>query len=109
MPDVDVTLAALADPTRRAIVNLLGQQPRCSSEMADVVGTSRPAMSRHLRVLRNAQIVVEEIQPDDARVRVYHLQGDGLLHLREWLDEVESFWGDQLRSFKEHAETASEP
>ncbi len=59
--------------------------------MADVVGASRPAMSRHLRVLRNAQIVVEEIQPGDARVRVYRLQADGLSHLREWLDEVESF------------------
>ena len=101
---LDQTFAALSDRTRRAIVALLRQGPRRSSEMAAVLSTSRPAMSRHLRVLRRAGLVEEEGLEEDARVRMYQLCREPFSQLRAWLDEVEAFWGDQLRSFKAHAE-----
>lgn len=102
--DLDQTFAALADPTRRAVIELLREEPRRSSDMADALSTSRPAMSRHLRVLREAGLVEEESTDEDARVRVYHLRRAPFAELRTWVDEVEAFWGDQLASFKAHAE-----
>jgi DNA-binding transcriptional ArsR family regulator len=102
--NLDQTFGALADPTRRAVVALLRQGPRRSSEMAAALSTSRPAMSRHLRVLRRAGLVEEEGLDDDARVRMYQLCREPFAELREWLDEVEAFWAGQLRSFKAHAE-----
>ena len=102
--DLDQTLAALADPTRRAVVGLLRKRPLCSSDMAEALATSRPAMSRHLRVLRQAGLVEEESPEDDARVRMYQLRPEPFGQLRSWLDEVEAFWGEQLSAFKAHAE-----
>lgn len=101
---VDTTLSALADPTRRAIVDLLRTEPRRSGELAHALSTSRPAMSRHLRVLRQAKLVSEEIVSDDARGKVYRLQPEPFGSLRAWVEEVEAFWGDQLDSFVAHAE-----
>lgn len=101
---LDQTFGALADPTRRAVVALLRQGPRRSSEMAAALSTSRPAMSRHLRVLRRAGLVEEEGLEEDARVRMYQLCREPFSELRTWLDEVEAFWAGQLRSFKAHAE-----
>jgi DNA-binding transcriptional ArsR family regulator len=102
--NLDQTFAALADPTRRAVISLLREKPLRSSEMADALSTSRPAMSRHLRVLRMAGLVEEEGLVDDARVRIYQLCRAPFSELRSWLDEVEAFWADQLSAFKAHAE-----
>jgi DNA-binding transcriptional ArsR family regulator len=102
--DLDQTLAALADPTRRQVIALLSDKPRRSSELAASLSISRPAMSRHLRVLRQAGLVAEDTQADDARTRVYELRRPGFAQLRGWLDEVEAFWADQLLAFKAHAE-----
>ena len=102
--DLDQTFAALADPTRRAVISLLREGPRRSSDMATALATSRPAMSRHLRVLRRAGLVEEESLEDDARVRMYQLCREPFSELRAWLDQVEAFWEDQLRAFKAHAE-----
>ena len=102
---VDATLAALADPTRRRVVLLLSRGPRRPSDIADALETSRPAMSRHLRVLRQAGIVRESVQTDDARKRTYRLEQTPFSDLRAWLDEVEAFWDDQLQAFKLHAES----
>jgi DNA-binding transcriptional ArsR family regulator len=101
---VDATLHALADPTRRAVVGLLRSGPQQPSQLADRLGASRPVISRHLRVLRRAGVVVEELQQDDARTRVYELRAERLVELRGWLDEVTAFWDSQLSSFKAHAE-----
>lgn len=101
---VDRTLAALADPTRRGVVYLLLQQPRRASEIADALSATRPAMSRHLRVLRRAGVVEEESLPEDARARVYRLRRQPFAELRDWLDEVEGFWNEQLQAFKHYAE-----
>lgn len=103
-PDLDQTFAALADPSRRAVIRLLQQRPHRPSEIADELSLSRPAMSKHLRVLREAGLVEEEVQRDDARTRLYQLRRAPFEALREWLDEVEAFWGEQLAAFKAHAE-----
>ncbi len=66
---------------------------------------TRPAMSRHLRVLRKTGLVTESELEEDARVRMYRLQRAPFSELSEWLAEVEAFWGDQLAAFKQHAES----
>jgi len=102
--DLDQTLAALADPTRRRVVDLLRVRPRRAGELARSFALSPPAMSRHLRVLRTRGLIEEERVENDARVKVYRLRRERFDDLQEWLAEVESFWTDQLGSFKAHAE-----
>jgi DNA-binding transcriptional ArsR family regulator len=101
---LDGTLAALADPTRRAVVDLLRTRPMRAGELARAFRVSPPAMSRHLRVLRRRGLVEEERMDDDARVRVYRLRPERFRDLQAWLREVESFWTDQLGAFKTFAE-----
>lgn len=105
--DIDRALSALSDPTRRAVVDLLRTQPRRAGELADELNMSAPALSRHLRVLRKSGVITDDAVEEDARVRLYRLQPETFATLRGWLDEVESFWGDQLQSFKSHAESKS--
>jgi DNA-binding transcriptional ArsR family regulator len=104
MAALDQTLGALADPTRRGVIELLRQEPRRASELADRLHMTRPAMSRHLRILRKSGLVSESEPEHDARVRVYRLERAPFAELRGWLSEVEAFWGDQLLAFKQHAE-----
>lgn len=104
MADVDETLAALADPGRRAIIELLQERPRRPSDIADLLEMTRPAMSRHLRVLRDAGLVEQETQEDDARARTISLRREPFTQLREWLEEVEAFWAEELAAFKVFAE-----
>ncbi len=101
---LDLTLSALADPTRRGVIELLQRGPRRAGELADAFHASPPAMSRHLRVLRTRGLIEEQRDEADARVRRYRLRPEPFLALHDWLDEVEAFWGDQLRAFKAHAE-----
>jgi len=103
---LDRTLGALADPTRRGVIELLRKKPRRASDLADELSMTRPAMSRHLRVLRKTGLVTEKEPEHDARVRMYQLERKPFTALRGWLDEVEAFWSDQLTSFKAHAERA---
>jgi DNA-binding transcriptional ArsR family regulator len=102
--DLDATLAALADPTRRKVVDLLRTRPRRAGELAAASRMSAPAMSRQLRVLRKRGLVEEQRDEEDARVRVYRLRPEPFADLKAWLGEVESFWTDQLDAFKAHAE-----
>jgi DNA-binding transcriptional ArsR family regulator len=104
MNDIDETLTALADPIRRHVVELLQQGPQRASSIAELAGMSPAAMSRHLRVLRRSGLVDVESPEDDARVRVYRLQAEGLVALTAWLDQVQAFWAEQLDSFEEHTE-----
>jgi DNA-binding transcriptional ArsR family regulator len=103
-PKLDRTLLALADPTRRGVVDLLRKKPRRAGELSDALAMSPPAMSRHLRVLRTSGLVEEDVLEEDARVRVYRLRPEPFAALRSWLDDVESFWDEQLGSFKAHVE-----
>lgn len=104
MSAIDDTLAALAEPTRRAVIELLGAGPRRAGEIAAALDLSPPAMSRHLRVLRKAELIEDDRLEDDARVRVYRLRPERISELSAWIREVEAFWGAQLASFKAHAE-----
>jgi DNA-binding transcriptional ArsR family regulator len=104
MKDLDATLSALADPTRRQVIDQLRTGPRRAGELAASAGMSAPAMSRHLRVLRASGIVDVVTLDDDARGRVYSLRADRFVALQAWLDQVQAFWSEQLGSFKEHAE-----
>jgi DNA-binding transcriptional ArsR family regulator len=102
---LDRTLAALADPHRRRVVEVLRAGPRPAGEIAKAVGLAPPAMSRHLRTLRRSG-VVEESHPDfDARVRVYALKAGAMDELKAWLEETERMWAAQLLAFKAHLET----
>jgi DNA-binding transcriptional ArsR family regulator len=101
---VDAILAALADPHRRKVVDLLSRGPRPAGELAREVGLAPPAMSRHLKTLRRSGLV-EEFHPDfDARVRVYVLKAEAMDELKRWLEETERMWAEQLTAFKAHLE-----
>ena len=96
--------AALADPTRRQVVQLVSARPRRAGELADATGMSAPAISRHLKVLLTAGILEDERGADDARVRLFKLQPDALVAVQAFLDQLQAEWRDQLRSFKRHVE-----
>lgn len=102
--EIDSTFAALADPTRRQVVELLQSDALRASVIADRLEVSRAALSRHLRYLERSGLVSVETPGEDARGRRYRLDRGRLIALRAWLDQAEAFWSEQLGAFKEHAE-----
>ncbi|TMR19107.1 winged helix-turn-helix transcriptional regulator [Nonomuraea turkmeniaca] len=104
MAELDATLAALADPTRRKVIDVLREGPRPAGELAQAVRMSPPALSRHLRVLRAGGLVQAESGGADARLRLYTLRQEPFTALQAWLDQVQAFWTEQLGSFKDHVE-----
>lgn len=106
---LDQTLAALADPNRRRAVDLLKQGPMRAGELAQALSLSPPALSRHLRTLRQAGLVEEQHPEFDARVRIYALRPDALDELRGWLQDSEAMWSRGLLAFKAHVEREREP
>lgn len=103
---LDRTLAALADPYRRQVIELLRERPRRAGELAEAVGLNPPALSRHLRTLK-AGGLVEETHPEfDARVRIYRLTPGPMADLKAWLEQTEQLWTEQLTAFKAHIEQA---
>jgi DNA-binding transcriptional ArsR family regulator len=90
----DTALAALGDPTRRAIFERLAENPCAVGELADDLPVSRPAVSQHLRVLKDAGLVQD--RPEGAR-RIYQLDPEGLAELRAYLDQ---FWNRALQAFQ---------
>jgi DNA-binding transcriptional ArsR family regulator len=103
-PDPGAAFTALADPTRRAVVQLLRRGPQRAGELAEALALTPAGLSRHLRVLRRAGLIDDDEPEHDARVRLYRLEPAGFVPLRDWIDELEAFWGDQLAAFKAHAE-----
>jgi DNA-binding transcriptional ArsR family regulator len=101
--------AALADPTRRRVVRLLGERPRRVGELADATRSSRPAMSRHLRILLHCGIVEDRRGSADARQRIFRLHPDSLTEIQQFLDEIRADWERQLQSFKQHVESPGPP
>jgi len=101
---VDELFTVLADPTRRHVVQLLGERPHRAGELAQAVGVSAPVISRHLRILLGAGLVSVERVPDDARLRVFRLRREPLVALQAWLDQVQAHWNEQLGAFKRHVE-----
>ena len=103
-PDLDRTLAALADPQRRRAIDHLRERPMRAGELATTLGVSPWTMSRHLHTLRLSGLVEESHPHFDARVRIYSLRPEPMLELRIWLEETEQMWRDQLGAFKAHLE-----
>ena len=94
----EIALAVLADPTRRAVFERLRKGPCSVGEIASGLPVSRPAVSQHLKALKQADLVFDEPR---GTARIYRLHADGLRELRDWLD---SFWGEALAEFKDYAE-----
>ena len=94
----------LADPTRRQVIQLLGRGPQRAGELAQEIGTSPSALSRHLKVLLEASIIDDERIPDDARVRQFTLRRESLTGVQAYLDQLQAEWRDQLQSFKQRVE-----
>ncbi len=101
---LDEMFAALADPVRRGVVDLLRKKPRRAGELASALSISAPRMSQHLRVLRKSGLIEDDDVEGDARVRLYRLRQEPFSEIRGWLDEVEEFWASELAAFKAHAE-----
>ena len=92
-------LAALADPTRRHIFERLKSGPQSVGQIARGMPVSRPAVSQHLKTLKEAGLVAD--RPEGTR-RVYFIDPDGLGALRQWLDQ---FWDEALAAFRDEVET----
>lgn len=102
--ELNATLSALADRNRRAVIDLLKEQPRRAGEIAAALSLTPPALSRHLRVLRRSGLIDEQGVEEDARVRIYRLRKEPFDELRAWLEGVESFWTGELAAFRDHVE-----
>jgi DNA-binding transcriptional ArsR family regulator len=100
--ELDRTFAALADPCRRRVINLLGERPRRAGELAKATRISFPAMSRHLKILRRSELVEEERDELDSRVRIYRLRPEPIASLKAWLADTEALWARQLAAFRTH-------
>jgi DNA-binding transcriptional ArsR family regulator len=98
-------LAALADPTRRELVELLAAGELAAGELADRFPVSRPAISRHLRVLREAGLV--RVLPDAQR-RIYALDPEPLAELDAWLAPYRALWNDRLDALGRHLDETEE-
>jgi DNA-binding transcriptional ArsR family regulator len=96
--------AALGDPTRRAILDLVRIRELPAGEVARRFSISRPAISRHLRILRQAGLVHER---RDARLRLYSLDPTALQSVDRWLDQYRVFWAGRLHDLKRHVESRS--
>ena len=94
MAYVTEKLAALADPTRLAVFERLAKSPAAVHQIADEFTVSRPAISQHLRVLKDARLVLDEAVGNQ---RIYRVNPSGIEEIRSSFDR---FWGDALSSFK---------
>jgi DNA-binding transcriptional ArsR family regulator len=98
---------ALAEPTRREILDLLLARPRTVSELVEMIGASQPSTSKHLRVLREAGLVTVR---RDAQRRVYHVNPTPLVEMDKWLEPYRRMWADSLDALGRHLdETAPIP
>jgi len=99
---LDTTFGALADPTRRAVLDLLRQGSQPAGRIAQAFPVSRPAISKHLRLLRRAHLVHER---REGRHRFYQLNPAPLKAVDSWLEQYRVFWRDNLASLKAFVET----
>jgi DNA-binding transcriptional ArsR family regulator len=96
---------ALADPTRRAVLDLLRTGTRPAGEIARAFPVSRPAISKHLRILRRAHLVEER---REGRHRMYHLNPEPLKSVDSWLEQYRQFWSASLANLKSFVEAEYE-
>ena len=106
MPATVDPFHAVSDPTRRAILDLLRRHDAPVAEIAAGFAMSRPAVSKHLRVLRSARLVRERRGGDDGRQRVYELTPAPLREVARWALAYQAFWPANLAGLKRHLEGA---
>lgn len=97
----EVTFQALADPTRRAVLDLLRRGSQPAGQIASAFPVSRPAISKHLRLLRRAQLVREH---REGRHRVYQLNPEPLRAVDSWIEQYRVFWASSLNNLKAFVE-----
>jgi DNA-binding transcriptional ArsR family regulator len=90
--------AALADPTRKRIIEMLAGGPLCAGDIAGEFALSAPAVSQHLKVLREAKLV--RVRPQAQR-RIYELDRDGVEELSDWIGNIRGFWSRKLGALEE--------
>lgn len=98
---LDTAFDALADPTRRTIVEELARGPRRAGELAERFPISRPGVSKHLRILRESGLVRST---KDGRARVYRLEPRILADVRGWVEQTSRMWDEALDSYKRYVE-----
>jgi DNA-binding transcriptional ArsR family regulator len=98
----EAAFSALADPTRRAVLDLLRKGSQPAGQIARAFPVSRPAISKHLRLLRRAHLVREH---REGRLRVYQLNPEPLKTVDNWIEQYRSFWNANLASLKSFVET----
>ncbi|MGC1453175.1 MAG: metalloregulator ArsR/SmtB family transcription factor [Candidatus Sulfotelmatobacter sp.] len=100
--NAEATFQALADPTRRAVLDLLRRGSQPAGQIAEAFPVSRPAISKHLRLLRRAHLVREH---REGRHRVYQLNPEPLRAVDSWIEQYRSFWSSSLANLKAFVET----
>jgi DNA-binding transcriptional ArsR family regulator len=95
----------LAEPNRRRVLDLLREQERTVGELVDALGMSQPAVSKHLRVLRDAGLVEARV---DAQRRIYTLRAEPLADLDAWLAPYRKFWRGKLAALQRHLDRDGE-
>lgn len=98
---MDAVLQALADPSRRTVLEMLRRSPATAGELAEVLPIARPGVSRHLRVLREAGLVTVR---QDAQRRIYTLRPEALRDVDDWLENYRALWQHRLDAL--HTEIA---
>jgi DNA-binding transcriptional ArsR family regulator len=101
---VATTFTVLAEPARRRILDLLLERPRPVGELVELVGLTQPGTSKHLRVLREAGLVV--VRPDAQR-RVYELNAEPLAELDAWLAPYRELWAGRLDALERHLDAGT--
>lgn len=96
---------ALGDPTRCRIIELLGDGPRSVSDLVDEFSVSQPAISRHLRVLREADLVESRRR---GRKKIYALRGEALREIERWVEATSRAWAERLARLEPYVEEKSE-
>lgn len=97
------TFEVVAEPTRRKILDLLRDEPLVVGDIVVALGLSQPAVSKHLRVLRDAGLVVAEVS---AQQRLYRLRAEPLRELEAWVAPYRHHWGPNLDALARHLDTA---
>jgi len=100
---LDLIFGALADRTRRALLRRIGEKAQPVKELAEPFGMSRPAISKHLRVLETAGLIRRD---REGRIHRSRPRRDGLTPAGSWLREMEIFWSGQLDQFQDYVESA---
>src|SRR3954466_12421191 len=104
-PGREITFQALADPTRRAVLDLLRRGSQPAGQIASAFPVSRPAISKHLRLLRRAHLVREH---REGRHRVYQLNPEPLRAVDSWIEHYRVFWTNSLNNLKAFVEAEYE-